>query len=432
MSLRRSRCGTSSTTGLNFSSSPFSPLTCWSSVSTLLHLKIDTRYSTKLFFITGNGEEWKEQRKFALRILHHLGVGKQEVEEKILDEIDDLIKGIDKVSDKPVDVHRRLGSSISNVVTLLITGKRYEYEHPTRVMIDDSFLPRGNGVRPNIFSYLFYMPIISQVGKLLPLPPLKALNKRSTKVMAFMNDEIKRMRDSFDPKTGDPTCFIEAYLKEMAETTTGKYFDESHLIGNAFTFFAAGTNTMSDFLTWFLLYMMVHPVVQRKMRDEVDEVIGNKRVSTMYRDAMPYTEAVIQELHRVTSSLPSGIQHANAEDMTLEGFFLPKGTHIVLSSHAVHMDPENFTDPEEFIPERFIAKDGKFIRDERVMSFGYGKRACPGEPIANTEIFLYMTSFLQTFEIEMPKGKKYGTEGVTEFLGRIPAEMPVNVMFRRR
>jgi cytochrome P450 len=347
-----------------------------------------------------------------------------------MDEIDDLLKRIGDISDKPVNVHRRLGSSVSNIVTLLITGKRYEYDDPTRVAIDDSFLSRGDGIRPNLFSPIFFFPIL---GRVLPyLPAIRAGKKRSYRMIDFFQGHIEHYQKNFDTENGNPTCFIEAYLKEMAENKTGKYFDLEHLIGSAFAFFAAGTSTMSDFLTWFLLYMMIHPVVQRKMRDEVDDVIGTKRVSTMYRDRMPYTEAVIQELHRVSSSLPSGIQHANAEDVNLEGYFLPKGTQIFLSSHAVHMDPDNFADPEEFIPERFISKEGKFIRDERIMSFGYGKRACPGEPIANTEIFLYMTSFLQMFEIEMPKGKKYTTAGVTEFLGRIPADMPVEVMFRRR
>lgn len=347
-----------------------------------------------------------------------------------MDEVDDLITRIEKISDKPVEVHRRLGSSVSNVITLLITGKRYDYEDEIRVMIDDSFLPRGEGVRPSVFSPVFFFPILRHVFPLLPMA--RAGKQRQENVIDFFNGQIEHYKENFDVKNGNPTCFIEAYLKEMSENTTGKYFDLHHLIGNAFTFFAAGTNTMSDFLTWFFLFMMVHPVVQRKLRDEVDEVIGKKRVSTRYRDAMPYMEAVIQEMHRVTYSLPSGIQHANAEDVTLEGYFLPKGTHLILSSHAVHMDPDNFKDPEEFIPERFISDEGKFIRDERVMSFGYGKRACPGEPIANTEVFLFMASFLQTFEMEMPKGKKYTTAGVTEFLGRIPADMPIEVMFRRR
>ena len=335
-------------------------------------------------------------------------------------------------SHKPISVHRRLGSSVSNVVTLLITGQRFDYDHPTRVMLDDSFLPRGNGARPNMFGTLFYLPIILQAGSYVPLPFLGGFRQRIAKVVQFMRDRIEHLRKTFDTKNGNVTCFIEAYLKEMAENTQGKYFDDHHMIGSAFTFFAAGTNTTGDFLTWFFLYMMVHPVVQRKMRKEIDDVIGSKRVSVRYRDAMPFTEAVIQELHRVISTAPSGITHAVGNDVNLEGYSLPKGTQLILYSYGVHMDPEYFDQPEEFIPERFISKEGNFVRDERVIPFGYGKRSCPGEPIANTEIFLYMTSFLQKFEIEMPRGKKYTTRGEMEFVGRIPADSPIEVLFRHR
>jgi cytochrome P450 len=384
------------------------------------------------FLLPGNGEEWKEQRKFSLRVLHHLGFGKQEVEDAILDEVEDLIRRIDVDSHKPIAVHRRLGSSVSNVVTLLITGKRYDYDHPIRVLVDDSFLPRGNGALPNMFGAVFYLPIIAKIAGHIPMTAASAFQSRVAKVVGFMREQIEISQKTFDPKNGNVTCFIEAYLKEMAENTSGKHFDLDHLIGNAFSFFAAGTNTTGDFLTWFMLYMMVHPVVQRKMRQEIDEVIGSKRVSAMYRDAMPYTEAVIQELHRHTSIVPSGIAHAVGDDVNLEGYMLPKGTQFIMYSYAIHMDPEHFSDPEVFIPERFISSEGKFIRDERVMPFGFGKRSCPGEPIANTETFLYIVSFLQKFEIEMPKGRKYTTNGIMEFVGRIPSQTPIEVLFKRR
>lgn len=212
----------------------------------------------------------------------------------------------------------------------------------------------------------------------------------------------------------------------------GKFFDEEHLMGNAFSFFAASAATTSDFLTWFFLIMIVHPEIQQKVRKEIDEVIGSARPSLTHRDSMPFTEAVVQEVHRFSSSLPSGLPHAVAEDVWLEGYFLPKGTQVVLYASEVHMNPEYFPEPGAFIPERHIDENGKFFRDERVMSFGLGKRSCPGEPIANMEIFLYVTCFMQQFEVQAPAGKKYGLGGVPDLLGRVPADSPIHIVFKRR
>lgn len=40
-----------------------------------------------------------------------------------------------------------------------------------------------------------------------------------------------------------------------------------------------------------------------------------------------------------------------------------------------------------------------------------GKRSCPGETLANVEVFLYVTSLVQKFKIEFPEGKTHSFEG---------------------
>ena len=378
-----------------------------------------------------NGEEWKEQRKFSLRVMRDLGMGKQAFEDAILDEIEDAMRRLEAGKQKPVSVHPIIGSSVANVVNIMITGRRLELEHPTRQEIEDSFLPRGNGARPSMFSLLFYFPFIMKTVLLIPFGPVRTFWTGVQRTLTYIRDEAKAQK-SVDVVSESPRSFIEAYVKEMrSEKPSGKYFDEDHLVGNAAAFFGAGANTTGDFLTWFLLLVTIDPAIQRKVRQEIDEVIGASRVSVKHRDAMPFTEATILEAHRFANSVPSGLWHAVAEDVELEGYLLPKGTQVIFSSYAVHMDPEYFDQPHEFKPERFI-KDGRFVRDERVMSFGIGKRSCPGEPIANMEIFLYVCSILQRFEVEMPKGKRYRTDGVTDFLGRIPSDSPINLLFKRR
>ena len=385
-----------------------------------------------LSFGTGNGEKWKEQRKFSLRILRHLGVGKQEVEEAMLDEIEDLIQRLELEGEKPLEVHRHLGSSVTNAVTLLVTGERFDVTHPTRVLIDDCFLPRGNNSRPSTLGIVAFMPWISKFLFSLPGSPAGVYKYRLDRMEGFLKQRLAYLKNNFDAKKDDVDCFMKAYLKEMAENQSGKYFNDVNLIGCAFAFFAAAAETSGDVLTWFMLYMMLYPDVQKKMQQEIDNVIGRKRVSVKYRDAMPYTQALTQELHRVVSAFPTGVPHAVSQDTQMEGYFLPKGTQVLLALHAVHSNPEYFEKPDEFRPERFISKEGTFIRDERVIPFGYGKRSCPGQPVAETEIFLYMTCFLQHFEVLLPEGKKYGTEGVMEVAGRIPADSPIEVVFKKR
>lgn len=66
---------------------------------------------------------------------------------------------------------------------------------------------------------------------------------------------------------------------------------------------------------------------------------------------------------------------------------------------AVHHDPENFENPHDFVPERFINSDGKFKKDPRVIPFSIGPRFCLGEHLARMEVFLFLTSLVQRFQI---------------------------------
>lgn len=376
-----------------------------------------------------NDEEWKEQRKFSVRVMRELGMGRQEFEDVILDEVDDVIQKIEKQEDgKGVNVHRVLGSAVTNAVNFFITGSRLRPEDPIRQLIDDSFLPRGHN--PSMFSLVFFMHVF-RIMRYIPYTRMWDFYTRWEQVVVFMRERSAALKQKSEME--EVTCFIDFYNREMKDKNrTGKFFDEDHLIGNAFTILVASAVTTSDVLTWFFLILTVYPEVQNKLSQEVDDVIGSNRPSLKYRESMPYTEAVMHEVHRFVSSNPSALPHSVSQDVWLEGYFLPKGTQVVYSPSEVHSNPDYFPGPEKFLPERHISSDGKFVKNEKVMSFGTGKRLCPGEGIAHASIFLCVTSFVQTFVIECPKGRKYGTQGVTDLVARVPADFPVEIVFKRR
>ena len=67
-------------------------------------------------------------------------------------------------------------------------------------------------------------------------------------------------------------------------------------------------------------------------------------------------------------------------------------------------NPDDFPEPDKFMPERYLTNDGRSmnpnVRDPSTISFGFGRRICPGRWFANAALFISVTSILQTMDIE--------------------------------
>ena len=76
---------------------------------------------------------------------------------------------------------------------------------------------------------------------------------------------------------------------------------------------------------------------------------------------------------------------------------IPKNTMITIQPYVIHRDPENFPDPEQFKPERFIEKSAEF--HPAFMPFGAGPRLCVGMRFAQNELRVGVAKFFLTYKI---------------------------------
>ncbi|KAK9401389.1 cytochrome P450 2J2-like [Crotalus adamanteus] len=124
------------------------------------------------------------------------------------------------------------------------------------------------------------------------------------------------------------------------------------------------------------------------------------------RNKLPYTNAVIHEMQRVKYALLFGVPRQAKKDVKMRGYHIPKGTFIAPDLRSVLLDSEQWEKPEEFNPNHFLDKDGKFIEREEFLAFGTGLRVCMGQQLARIEIFILLTSLLRSFNFKLPEGVK--------------------------
>jgi cytochrome P450 len=86
-------------------------------------------------------------------------------------------------------------------------------------------------------------------------------------------------------------------------------------------------------------------------KDEIDYEILNK---------LEYTSCVIKESLRKWPPA-AAVSRQTSENVYLDGYFLPKDTWIMASPFVSGRIPDNFPEPNKFIPDRFL-KDSEYSK----------------------------------------------------------------------
>ncbi|KAI0767204.1 cytochrome P450 [Fomes fomentarius] len=169
--------------------------------------------------------------------------------------------------------------------------------------------------------------------------------------------------------------------------------------------YAGGADTTLSTVESFFLAMASCPEAQKKAQAELEAVVGPQRLPEFSdRDSLPYVNALMKELLRWRSVVPVGVPHCSIEDDEYRGYFIPKGSVVIANIWAISNDPKVYADPETFKPERFL-KDGQLrsdVRDPATISFGYGRRICPGRHFADSALFIIVSTVLHTLSITAP------------------------------
>ena len=354
------------------------------------------------------------QRRFSLKTLKDFGFGKQSLESAINTEIDELIEIFKTHQGDDYLLQNDFNIPIINILWKMIAGYRFtqreEHAEGLRAVksVSDIF---STGIRTNLFPLALckVFPNFTNYKKRVEIADLQ---------MKFLKKEIEQHQNSFD--ACNPRDFIDVYLAEMHKDPKDE-MSLDDLVCAVIDMFHAGTETSSTTLKWILLYLSLYPDVQQQCRDEVQSVLGDSGRCTMsHLQSLPYTMATITEIQRLAWVAPMSLIHKTSTPTKIGQFRFPAGSLFAANLSFISNDPSVIDNPSNFDPQRWI-EDGKFVRNERLIPFGIGKRTCMGELLARNEIFLFTVNLVQKLRFSLPiKNPIPSTRNYTANLTRIP------------
>uniref|UniRef100_A0A8B9NSP9 Cytochrome P450 n=1 Tax=Accipiter nisus TaxID=211598 RepID=A0A8B9NSP9_9AVES len=331
--------------------------------------------------VFAHGENWKVMRRFTLTTLRDFGMGKRDIEDRIVEEYGYLADSIMAQEGKPFDGSKMINAAVANIIVTLLLGKRFDCK-------DSRFVRLIDLIKENV--RLAGKPLVTiyntfpQLGFLLRAN--KILLQHRDEFQAYLEATFIERLKTLDKN--DQRNFIDAFLVKQQEekSTTNGYFHNDNLISLIINLFTAGIETISTTLNWGLLLMLKYPEIQRKVQEEIEQVIGSNPPRINHRTQMPYTDAVIHEIQRFANILPLDLPHETTADVTLKGYFIPKGTYIIPLLASVLQDKSQWEKPDMFYPEHFLDANGKFVKKDAFMPFSAGAFSFPCTAVASTDL----------------------------------------------
>ncbi|KAF8588233.1 cytochrome P450 [Ramaria rubella] len=166
--------------------------------------------------------------------------------------------------------------------------------------------------------------------------------------------------------------------------------------------FAAGSDTTTAALHWFILAMTMYPEIQKRAQAEIDSVVGPDRLPIFKdRPYLPYIGAIVKEVFRWFPVSPTALPHLTIEEDVYEGFRIPAKSLVLGNVWNILHDSEMYPNPTTFNPERFLPdKEGIVARDPTIAgTFGFGRRICAGRHLADASVWITVASVLSVFDI---------------------------------
>ncbi|KAL1005397.1 hypothetical protein UPYG_G00058570 [Umbra pygmaea] len=225
---------------------------------------------------------------------------------------------------------------------------------------------------------------------------------------------------------------IDSQKDSHSNTSDGmdKGLSDHEILSQAMIFIFAGYKTSSSTMSFLSYNLATNPDVMTKLQEEIDAVFPNKApIQYEALMQMDYLDSVLNESLRLYPIAPR-LERMAKKTVEINGIIIPKGCVVMVPTWTLHRDPEIWSEPEEFKPERFSKENKESIDPYSYMPFGAGPRNCIGNRFALVMIKLAIVEILQSLTFKVCDETQIPME--MDIQGLVMPKKPIKLMLELR
>ncbi|EDW00887.1 cytochrome P450 6A1 [Drosophila grimshawi] len=222
-------------------------------------------------------------------------------------------------------------------------------------------------------------------------------------VSAFFMSVVRETLDYRDKHQVQRNDFLNLLMELRNDPNGGLTFNQ--IAAQAFVFFLGGFETSSSTMGFALHLLALHPEVQQRGREEVQQVFAkHKELNYEALRDLKYIKQIVYETLR-KYSIASILIRMTIEDYEVPGtdYVLEAGTPLVIPVDAIHHDPDIYPEPEKFDPDRFTPEAIEERHSAAWLGFGAGPRNCIGLRFGEMQTLVGLAVLLKNFKFSAAK-----------------------------
>jgi cytochrome P450 len=198
-------------------------------------------------------------------------------------------------------------------------------------------------------------------------------------------------------------------LMHARDRKNGQPMSDNQVVTEVMTLVVAGHETTASTLNWTWYLLSNHPDVEEKLWRELDALPPGRTPTMADLPQFPFTRQVVEETMRL---YPAGwlMTRRALKDDWLGEYFVPAGTEVYIAPYLIQRNPEIWSEPDRFDPDRFGAANSAGRHPMAMIPFSAGPRKCIGESLARLEMQIHLMMVARRLRLKGTAGQQVELE----------------------